>query len=86
MAKNFYHTYDFFAYDDIAKNKLCFDYCHKIALACGLTCTCKIGDWHLPQLHLRGTKYQFVKYYFRTLAKDHSVAGLKRLLSVGLWK
>lgn len=85
MTKTNYHTYDYFTYKNAKQNKRCFDYCHKVALECGLACMCKIGDQHHPKLYLWGTKYQFLKYYFRTLTKNHGVVGVKRLLAVAFW-
>lgn len=76
------HTKDIFNFNDEKEKWRCFDFCHKEALKCGLTCRCII-DKSFMELELWGSKSQFVKYYIKTLTKcQRKTNGIKRLVSI----
>ena len=82
MAKTMFHTYDVFDIKDSKTRWKWFDICHNQALKCGLTCRCFIENPHFLKLELWGSKQQFIKYYFITLAKtERKLEGIKRLMS-----
>ena len=82
MIKTGIHTCDIFNNADMKIRMKYFDFCHKKALDCGLTCKCIIQDY-IPKLEMWGTKWQFLKYYSQTLTKcECKLKGIKRCLSV----
>lgn len=82
MSKTIFHTYDIFNSTDQKINIEYFDFCHKKALRCGLSCVCIDMESRVPKLKLTGTKWEFIKYYFLTLTKcECKWKGIKRLLS-----
>lgn len=85
MEKIGFYTYDIFDIKDVDKRWKYFDFCYKEALKCGLTCRCIIKDTFM-KLELWGTKYQFIKYYLKTLSKyECKLKGVKRLLASIGW-
>ncbi len=81
MKKIEFYTYDIFNIDNPIIRQKYFDFCHKTALKCGLVCRCAI-DKPFEGLELWGTKYQFIKYYFKTITKNQSkINGIKRVIS-----
>lgn len=74
------HTKDIFNFKDVGKKWEYYDFCHKEALKCGLSCKCFI-DQPFMELELWGSKLQFVKYYVKTLLKcQKKMDGIKRLM------
>ena len=85
MSKTYFHTYDIFNNVDITERMRYFNSCHKAALRCGLTVKCIMKDEY-PKLELWGTKFQFVKYYTKTLLKCvYKYDGIKRLMTTITW-
>lgn len=81
-----FHTFDLFNIKDVKTRNEYFDFCHKEALKCGLTCKCIIED-KFTRLDLWGYKSQFLRYYLRTMIKwERKPRAVKRLLKVILWK
>lgn len=86
MNKTEFHTTDIFNINDVETRWRYFDFCHKEALKCGLTCKC-IMDQTFMKLELWGNRCQFFKYYFKTLKMClKKMDGVKRLASVITWK
>lgn len=81
-VKVYFHTGDFFTMKSIEKRKEYFDFCREKALKSGLICRCILKD-KIWTLELRGTKYQFLKYYWTTLILRHDDGwnGYKRFIS-----
>lgn len=81
MAKIGYHTYDIFDNESIKTRMKYFDFCHNKALKAGLTCKCMIKNG-VPILEMWGTKWQFLRYYLRTLLKcGYKIGGIKHFVS-----
>lgn len=82
MSKTYIRTFDLFNIKDNKKRMRYFDFCRKIALECGLICQCHLEGTN-TKLFMRGSKWQFVKYYLITLLKtERKTYGIKRLVSV----
>lgn len=82
MSKTYIRTFDLFNIEDNKKRMRCFDFCRKKALECGLICRCHLESTN-TKLFMRGSKWQFVKYYSTTLLKtERKIDGIKRLVSV----
>ena len=81
MKKKIFVTSDIFDNKNKDLRMLYFDACHATAHLCDMGHDCIIED-DIPTLTLCGTKWQMLKYYWKTLSYcDHKRDGIKRLLS-----
>ena len=82
MSKIYIRTSDIFDIEDAKKRMAYFNFCHKKALECGLTCKCHIEGKNTT-LFMEGSKLQYIKYYLATLLKTrYKTDDIKRLVSI----
>ncbi len=81
MVKTYFHTCDIFDIEDEVVRRKYFNFCYKKALKCGLKCRCIIENSFM-ELELWGSKYEFLKYYLKTLTKcQYKLKGVRRFIS-----
>lgn len=82
MHKTYIRTCDIFEYRNQEKRMAYFNFCHKKALECGLTCRSHINGMDTT-LFIEGQKSKVVKYYLVTIFKTKDgIDGIKRLISI----
>lgn len=82
MSKIYIHTYDVFDISDPYKRQKMFTKCSKVALKCGLELRSVMKEGFIS-LELSGSKYQFVKYYIRTISvNENGMNCVKRILDI----
>lgn len=80
MNKTYFHTYDIFNHKNKFENLEWFRFCRNKALISGLDVKDIINESNI-KLELHGTRFQFIKYYFRTLTKcENKLNGIIRFI------